>query len=606
MFCINSNLMAKQKSKKTIATAKQVKKTKSSKKKTTKIKQSKKGKKGTTARKVTKSNKAKSDTIKLEDLATNLATKTLNDGGEVIPEKTITIISAFKPQLKHLSKMNFGNAAVVTDTTTLNLSYQVPSQNLTFQYKPISLIPRAVKIIQPAKIVQSGNAKFGYGNFYHNLIDLTYSLVDTKGNTHTLTGMNEGFQGLHHLQSTNQIGVNYMGNYLLDSFNSIQTSVYYNSTKRYRYGLVPDSSILPNANFTQNATNYGARFGWLNFNTKKRLVTLRPTLQIDHFSGVSDATNTTLEFKSPLVFTFKNNLNINFDVAYSYSDYKSGTAVKSTNSIIRFDPSFNFKLLKTKVLLGVSPIIANGIYSINPNVLVSRKLKDTNYVFVGGWNTTVSLNKYVDLASVNPWIAAPDALPNTFKESKFITIVINSSKRLDYSVGFEFNDYKNIAFFNKMVNPLDKSINGLNFETLFEARAKTIEFIAKCRYQYSDKLLITNKINYIQFSSIRVNNQAWGVLPLLIQSNANWIANNKLSFDGGLQFWSGAPFSGVSSTTNTMKSTLLLNAGLNYKLSSKWNAWVRGENLLDKPYERWADYPSLGVQLMAGIVYSFR
>ena len=596
MFCINSNVIARQKSHQNKQATKQVKKKKTSKKRTAKVKPTQKGKKGKTINKE----------VKLADLAPSISIAPLNNASEVAPEKTITIISAFKPQLKHVSKMSFGNAAVVTDTTTLNLSYQVPSQNLTFQYKPISLIPRAVKIILPKKIEQSGNLKLGYGNFYHHLIDLTYSLVDTKGNTHTLTAMNEASQGLHHLQSSNHIGVNYIGNYQLDSLNSIQAAVFFNSNKRYRYGLVPDSSLLPNTNFVQNSTSVGARIGWLNFDTKKRLITLRPTLQVEHFSGVADASNTTLEFKSPFVFTFKNNLNINFDLAYSYSDYKSSAAVSSTNSIIRFDPSFNFKFLKTKVLLGVSPTIANGVYSINPNIVVSRKLKDTNYVFVGGWNTTVSLNKYAELATTNPWIGAPSDLKNTFKESKFITIVINSSKRLDYSFGFEFNDYKNIAFFNKMVLPVDKSINGLKYETLFESRAKTIEFVAKCRYQFSDKLLITNKLNYIQFSSIRVNNQAWGVLPLLIQSNANWVANEKLSIDGGLQFWSGAHFSTLTNGSSTTQSTLLLNAALNYKLSPKWNAWVKGENLLDKPYERWADYPSLGVQLMAGIVYSFR
>ena len=598
--------MAKQKNKQKKQTTTQVKKKRTVKKKIIKFKPTKKGKKATTVTKHKVSDQVKNDQVKLAALATSVSIAPLNNTGEVIPEKTITIISAFKPQLKHVSKKNFGNAALVNDTTTLNLSYQVPSQNLTFQYKPVSLIPRTVKITFPRQIEQSGTAKLGYGNFYHHLIDLTYSMVDTKKNTHTLIGTSEASQGLHHLQSSNQLGLNYIGNYQLDSLNSIQASLYYNTSKRFRYGMVPDSAVLPNANFKQNATSIGARIGWLNFNTQKRLITLRPTLQFEHFSGVGDASNTTLEFKSPFVFTFKNNLNINLDLAYSYSDYKSGTAVNSLNSIFRFDPSFNFNFLKTKILLGVSPTIANGVYLINPNILVSRKLKDTNYVFVGGWNTTVTLNKYADLAASNPWIGAPSDLKNTFKESKFITIIINSSKRLDYSVGLEYNDYKNIAFFNKMALPIDKSMNGLMYETLFESRAKTIEFVAKCRYQFSDKLLITNKLNYIQFSSIRLNSQAWGVLPLLIQSNASWVANDKLSFDGGLQFWSGAHFSTLTNGSSTTQSTLLLNAALNYKLSTKWNAWVKGENLLDKPYERWADYPSLGVQLMAGIVYSFR
>ena len=55
-----------------------------------------------------------------------------------------------------------------------------------------------------------------------------------------------------------------------------------------------------------------------------------------------------------------------------------------------------------------------------------------------------------------------------------------------------------------------------------------------------------------------------------------------------------------------LKNVLVLNAGFSYKLSSAWSVWARGENLLDKPYERWANYPSLGAQITAGIIYSFR
>jgi outer membrane receptor protein involved in Fe transport len=85
-----------------------------------------------------------------------------------------------------------------------------------------------------------------------------------------------------------------------------------------------------------------------------------------------------------------------------------------------------------------------------------------------------------------------------------------------------------------------------------------------------------------------------------------WEATDKLSIDANAQYWSGASFSNDFNGYRTLKNTFVLNAGLNYKLSPKWNVWVKGDNLSDKPYERWADYPSLGVQLKAGIVYSFR
>jgi hypothetical protein len=48
-----------------------------------------------------------------------------------------------------------------------------------------------------------------------------------------------------------------------------------------------------------------------------------------------------------------------------------------------------------------------------------------------------------------------------------------------------------------------------------------------------------------------------------------------------------------------------LNAGLSYKLSIPWKVWVKSSNLLNSQYQRWAEYPALGVQINAGVVYSF-
>jgi outer membrane cobalamin receptor len=50
----------------------------------------------------------------------------------------------------------------------------------------------------------------------------------------------------------------------------------------------------------------------------------------------------------------------------------------------------------------------------------------------------------------------------------------------------------------------------------------------------------------------------------------------------------------------------VLNAGVQYTISDQWTFWGKGENLLNQQYQRWANYPSLGVQIVAGIQYKFR
>ena len=77
--------------------------------------------------------------IKLEDIVKQVPIDipVLKD---TTPAKVVSILSAFKPQLKSLVKINFTNAAPMVDTQSVHYAYQVPGQNLSFSYRPIALI----------------------------------------------------------------------------------------------------------------------------------------------------------------------------------------------------------------------------------------------------------------------------------------------------------------------------------------------------------------------------------------------------------------------------------------------------------------------------------
>ena len=146
---------------------------------------------------------------------------------------------------------------------------------------------------------------------------------------------------------------------------------------------------------------------------------------------------------------------------------------------------------------------------------------------------------------------------------------------------------------------------GLQYQPIFEYRAITLEFLAQLNYQWSDQFYIKSKAKYIQFNSIKENTNAWGILPLQLSSNAQWLVSKKWSLNGEVEYWSGASFTNNLDKTYTLTNALVVNASLDYLLTNHLRAWAKAENLLDKKYQRWAEYPSLGVQLMAGIVYSF-
>ena len=523
-----------------------------------------------------------------------------------IPEKVVTIVSAFKPQLKNVAKIGFLNATALVDTNSVLLSYQVPSQNLSFQYQPIALVPRAFKIDSIKTIKQSANVKIGLGNYYSQFIQLEGALVDQKAQQHHLNILNESIAGPHPIQKWNTIGLNYNSGFSMNKNKVLNTQFYFNQSNRYRYGLVPDTTNLPLKNFEQKLTVVGANFTLTNKQVISDQLNFAPILKFNHSNLVSQANNLVLDLYSPIMYNLKNNLKIHADLNFSYNQYNPVNRASINNTIFQFDPSLELNKNQYRLNIGVRPTIANGDFALYPKIELTKKLKDTNFVIDAGWNTSVINNQLIQLIGQNHWISAPNSMPISSKENKYFNVQVTVSKRLNYGFNMALNDYRELPFFNQtkqMNNPIQE---GLKFDVLFEKRAIAIELLGNLRYQFSDKLLWKNNFKYIQFNLIRENTQAWGILPFEFNSQLNWVYNKKLQLDASGQFWTGSKTSAGLGNAYQLNNTFVLNAGMQYTISEHWTFWGKGENLLDQQYQRWANYPSLGIQFVAGIQYKFR
>jgi hypothetical protein len=554
-----------------------------------------------------KSKQANIEKVNLKELLNETTVTVAPTKSDSVPEKVVTILSAFKPQLKNVAKIGFVNATANVDTTAVYLNYQVPSQNLSFEYRPISLVPRAIVHDSVVSLTNITNFKIGFGNYSHQYAQLGINTLDKWKNTHSITLFDEASTGTdHHLQIIREIGAKYIGDQYINKYNNIQTQLFYNHSQRYRFGLVPDASRLPESNYEHNFEHMGASFALLNTKVKQRLFNIHPIAKFEQFQGIIDATNTWYEISNPMYFQFKNKIKFNLDVSYSFNQYNPTGVIHQKNTILRGDPAISIEKWGTIIKAGASPVWVNkNDYQFYPNVHLQKKLTDTNYLVKTGWTTLFDNTQYTSLAIQNPWVMPVQDMKITTNEKKYITIEVSAGKRLDYSIGVSINEYKNLPFFNRILGT-DVNTFGLKYQAIFEKRAATLELDAKLRYQFSDKLLFVNTLNYKQFNIIKENAKPWGILPLEVNSIFNWIPNRKWIIEASAQYWTGAAQFESNNKAYNLKNVVVLNAGFNYKLSSAWSVWAKGENLLDKPYERWAYYPSLGAQITGGIIYSFR
>jgi hypothetical protein len=110
-----------------IAQKKSAKKTKSSISKTLTLKKKKTNKKKSKKKIIKKRARLNNiDTIIFKDLAQQTNAELPPKKLDTVPEKVVTILSAFKPQLKNVAKISFTTATAQNDTTSLHLNYEVP------------------------------------------------------------------------------------------------------------------------------------------------------------------------------------------------------------------------------------------------------------------------------------------------------------------------------------------------------------------------------------------------------------------------------------------------------------------------------------------------
>ena len=562
-----------------------------------------------------KSNTAIIKPVKIEDIVKQVPLE-IPVMRDTAPTKVVSILSSFKPQLKSLVKINFTNAAPILDTQSVQYSYQVPSQNLLFSYRPIALNPLAIVLASPASLVGNTNVKVGFGNYLYQLLSINFINNGPKA-INNLGISTESSEGVHHLQKYRISKFDYQGNLMLNDSNALLTHVFANQNQYYRYGLVPDTLSLPNANYLQKITNIGVSMAFLNKYKPGASFTYRPKLELSHLSDVQNKSNTYIAITSPMSYQMNREMLFNFDVNFSYSYFNSYSS--SSNTLLRFDPSLNLNKWKLKILAGVSPVYKSDGFKLYPNIQLQHNLKDTAWVIKAGWMNITTNTQYGDLLNENPWISVPVNLKIMSQDKQFLKFEVNASKHLQYGFGFSLNRYVNLPFYTK--EPLaisdylpgfpsygtNRVTNGLKYYNIFESKANTIDLEASLHYQFSDRFSIDNHFNYTQFNYIKDNEKPWGFVPVKFNSTFYWQANKKLLLDGSLNFMSGieAISEGYSYIAKTLSPITLLNAGLSYKLSIPWKVWVKSTNLLNSQYQRWADYPALGVQINAGVVYSF-
>lgn len=517
--------------------------------------------------------------------------------------KMVTITSAFKPYLKNAAKVNFTAASPIIDSSKIPVTYNIPSQNLFFSYQPVAIKPLAMAIDTGFIWNNDQYVKLGAGNFSSLLGEAALAFGDGKNSITNVRWNFETATGHLFAQQSSKWGIDIVSVFNTKNNHEWTAHPYYHSSTQYLYGFQPASLSYQKDDLLQRFNTVGVEIGMQNKLVNDFGITYHPQLNFIRFSDNHEAQENNLIIKAPINKAFGKIYALNLDLGADLSSTEMPlipNPFSSKNNLFYVNPSIQFKTPNFSLSAGIRPSWDNQVYATLPNVTAEIKIPDAPLVIEAGWVGSYKKNTLRTLAAFNPWIGTLTNLQNTRIKEQYAGIKVATGSHFSYQARVSFQQLQNQPLF------LNSAGDGKTFNVLFEPDMKAVKVHGEIAYTVQEILSIMAGATYTQYTSLTVNEKAWGLLPFEATGSVKWKLLKGLQLKADVFLWDGSPYRDASLQTKKADAVADLNFGAEFSVMQRLNIWLQMNNLLNTTYQRWNQYPVLGTQVLAGVVYSFR
>lgn len=518
----------------------------------------------------------------------------------VIQSKTVVVTSAFKPVLKTTAKVNFSAATPSPDTSGINLDYNVPSQNLFFSYQSPALKPLAANIDTILHWENKNFVKAGYGNFTTPYLQAGLSFGDgikSVVNIHALYTSSKS--ALNNLQQFSKTNIEALGIFASPTNkNEWNGKLFFENSNQYMYGYLPDTLVFSKDDLRQNFTTFGGKVGIRNKTNNPAGISYNPSLALSVFNDNHQGSEDNFVFNAPMSKTFGKIFAFNLALTGDITSYKNDS-ITINNNLYYLTPALQFKTPNFKVIAGFTPSWDNNVFSLLPNFSAEAKINDEKFILMAGWTGYFNKTTYQSLAAINPWLLQPSVLFNTRIKEQYAGFKGSAGDHFTYNAKVSYLNFSNQPLF------VNDTVTGKSFIVVNESEMKAIRIHGEVGYTMQEKFSFLAGATFSQYSSLQDNLKPWGLLPLELNGALRWQIIKDFTLKSDIYFWDGAQYRNKSLQSQKLQPAVDMNAGVEFTVLPKLNAWVQFNNLFNNKYQRWNQYPVLGFNVLAGIVYSF-
>ena len=348
-------------------------------------------------------------------------------------KKTVVVTSAFKPTIKPAAKINFSASTPPADSTVPRLTYNVPAQNLFFSYQAPSLQPLALSIDTAMGWASSNFIKLGFGNFSTPFAQAGFSFGDGSGSALNVTTRHISQKGKLPFQQYSNSKADVAGILNTQGNAEVHGKVGFENSNQYFYGYRPDTLKFTKDDLRQRFTNLHGLIGIRNKEANNYRISYNPTLALNLFGDNRNGKETSIRLDAPLTKTVGRAFGLNVGFTADVTTFKNNKNQTIKNNLFYISPSVLLKTPNFILNLGLTPSWDNQIFSMLPNFTAQAKLKDEEFVLMGGWIGYFQKNTYQSLAGFNPWIQQPSSLLNTRFNEQYVGLKGSAGSHFTYN-----------------------------------------------------------------------------------------------------------------------------------------------------------------------------
>ena len=511
--------------------------------------------------------------------------------------RDVNVTSAFKPTLKEAAKINFNPTPPTADTTRPRLQYSIPNQNLAFAFQPGSLKPLALQVDTGGRWDNESYLKFGYGNFKTPFLQAGLSAGDGRNIGFTAYAKHSSSEGDIPYQEYRSTAVD------LNAFLKTSKNLKWNARigalqeDYYKYG---QAFVIPGETEDSLELRYQTWRGRLSFQNVDRTelgITYAPEIRIDVFGNGRSTSESNTYINLPIQKYFGEAFGVDLAVTGSLSRYKPHNKSAIANNYFSFAPSLLYKQSNVNIQAGIRPSWDRKEFKLLPNVMVEFNTTDKRFSVQGGWTGNLRNSGFQYLATMNPWIWTPEDVRNTRIEERYVGFKGSAGDHFSYGVKAGSNILHHQPLF------VNDTVNGRSFGVVYEPRTKVINLGGELAYTVGEKFSLISNLSINQYktdSSVK----AWGLLPLEWKTSMRLMVLKDLYVNSTLYAFDG-PWALNKTGRENMPAAMDLSAGLEFKVWKYIKVWGQFNNIFNKEYERWNQYPVYGFNFLAGVVISF-